>query len=130
MLFIILGQYRYNDFQRVNRYLAPIFIISYVTLVGYGLVNLFLAIMTQSFDRLRQLYFDEYVGSEIKKKIQHEKTVGSDRQSVEQNNRNRNETGNSMNDQNHLAMTPWQALTSLVPLLKDVKSKVQGWYRG
>ena len=36
MLFIILGQYRYSDLQRVNQYLAPVFVISYVTLVGYG----------------------------------------------------------------------------------------------
>ena len=36
MLFIILGQYRYSDLKRVNQYLAPMFVISYVALVGYG----------------------------------------------------------------------------------------------
>ena len=44
---------------------SSFFASSYVALVGYGLVNLFLAIMTQSYDRLRQMYFDDYVQSEV-----------------------------------------------------------------
>ena len=62
-MFIILGQCNYDDLRRVNRYLAPLYVMSYVALVGYGLINLFLhvAIMTQSYDRLRQMYFDDYV---------------------------------------------------------------------
>jgi len=50
---------------------------------------------------------------------------------VEQNADSRRKgKGNTMQDQNHLAMTPWQAITSLVPLMKDVKKKVAVWYWG
>ncbi len=74
-MFIILGQYNYDDLRRVNRYLAPLYVMSYVALVGYGLINLFLAIMTQSYDRLRQMYFDDYVQSEKDKLKEHLKFI-------------------------------------------------------
>ena len=98
------------------KHLAPIFVMSYVALVGYGLVNLFLAIMTQSYDRLRQMYFDDYVQNEAEKKKMHEKSVGT--------SLNDTKSKKKKND-NHMSMTAWQAATSLVPLFKDVKTKLK-----
>ena len=126
-MFIILGQYNYDDLRRVNRYLAPLYVMSYVALVGYGLINLFLAIMTQSYDRLRQMYFDDYVQSEKDKLKEHLKSVGT----IDGGGGNSGHGGHGghrgggkKESGPHMSLTPWQALISLIPLLKDVKKSV------
>ena len=119
--------------QKVNRYLAPLFIVSYVSLVGYGLVNIFLAIMTQSYDRLRSMYFDDYEKLERQRREEHAKGTGQPMDTMGNGGRGRRREGGKRDrtaHRGHMALTPWEAIVRLVPICKDVKRQAEEWYSG
>ena len=132
MLFIILGQYDYNDMQKVNRYLAPLFVVSYISLVGYGLVNIFLAIMTQSYDRLRSMYFDDYESLERQRRQEHAKGTGQPMETMGKKYRGQRGGGGRHRaaQRGHMALTPWEAIVRLVPICKNIKRQADEWYSG
>ncbi|KNC48686.1 polycystin 2 [Thecamonas trahens ATCC 50062] len=50
----ILGEFDYSQIERSNRYLAPLFFFSYMLLVFFVLLNVFIAIISSSFDSVRE----------------------------------------------------------------------------
>ena len=104
LLLALLGELNYNKLQDVNRYLAPLFVISYLAIMGMGLLNIFLAILTHSYNRLRMLYFDTSGISGVEKR--------------------------PSSADGALVVTPWQALVALMPVCLDIRGYFRRWWRG
>ena len=59
--------------------------------------------------------------TKVEKQRQHYKTVGQSMMSTSTDHNNKTK-------QESMILTPWQALTSLIPLLKDMRERVGTWY--
>ena len=57
-----LGEFNYDQFKNVNRVLAPIFFAAFVLVVFYSAVNMFLAIVTDSFTAVNEQSESEFDG--------------------------------------------------------------------
>ena len=56
---ILLGFVTYGDLERVNRFWAPIYFVSYIVLVFFIMVNMFLAILNDSYAKVNEEMKDE-----------------------------------------------------------------------
>ena len=93
-------------------------------------MNIFLAIMTQSYDRLRSMYFDDYESLERQRRESHAKGTGQPMDTIGKEHGGRGGRTRLVAQRGHMALTPWEALVRLIPICKDIKRQADEWYTG
>ena len=100
-LFIALGEMDYEGLKDVNPYWAPVFCISFVIIVSFVLINVFLATTAYVYDELLTVHFERYKEEEM---------ANTKRSRWEQ-------------DDSMFSVTLWDLLLTVLPILKDVENK-------
>jgi hypothetical protein len=101
--FILLGRMDYEAIQSVNEYWAPVFCISYIIVMSFVCVNVFLATTAYIYEELRMLHYKSY-------------------EKVENENRKRHP---SAVDPTKYSVTFWDLLLTVAPIIKDLKNLVR-----
>ena len=101
--FIALGEMDYEGLRNVNPYWAPIFCVTFVIVVSFVLINVFLATTAYVYDELLTVHFQKY---------KEEERANTKRSKWEQ-------------DDSMFSVTAWDLMLTMLPILKDVQKKFE-----
>ena len=91
----------YEALRNVNSYWAPIFCLTFVIVVSFVLINVFLATTAYVYDELLSVHFQKY---------KEEEHANTKRSKWEQ-------------DDSMFSVTSWDLLLTILPIMKDVQKK-------